>query len=158
MAWWTNLFRKEPELDIVSNAVPLSTITRWYIYDTNLLAPEAVNDFAEMLGLSRVSSEGHDMEMLESEARLKHLAPLMPFLDYISDISSQLFTAIHLNELLDDDPDADDLDEQANEMKNVYKAVAFSTLIGALASGINIGLIEHNTMNSELSEVEVTDE
>ena len=75
--------------------VPLSTIYRWYLYDTELV--EDVNELAEMIGLSRVSDEGDSKEREESEVRVREIAPIYPYLEAISDVSAKSLVAMHLS-------------------------------------------------------------
>jgi hypothetical protein len=153
MAWWTELFRKKDDYNIVSNSIPLSTVARWYLYDTSLIEEEHINDFAELIGLTRVSTEGHEMELMESLKRTDDIHTMLPFLDFISDVSSQLFMAIHLNEALESGASDEEIEEQSKSMKNIYKAIALSTLVGAFSSALNIGMIDHNTVKSTVSDI-----
>jgi len=41
--------KKKDEFEVDTKEVPLSTVYRWYLYDTELV--ENVNDLAEMVGL-----------------------------------------------------------------------------------------------------------
>ena len=49
MAWFR---RKKAEYEIISNEIPMSTILRWYLYDTGL---DDANKLAEFVGLNKVS-------------------------------------------------------------------------------------------------------
>ena len=64
MEWFKNYFRKqEPEYELTSNDVPMSTVSRWYLYDTSIA--EDINEMAEIIGLSRISEEGEAKEQEE---------------------------------------------------------------------------------------------
>jgi hypothetical protein len=158
MAWWTNMFRGESEDEIHTQEVPLSTVYRWYLYDTELV--DNVNDLAEMVGLSRISEEGESKEQEDSKARIAAIAPLFPFLESISDVSAKSLCALHLTELLSSEKDVDDeeLEERSEAMMSVYKAVALSTLMGAFSIGLHLGMIDTNTVKSDVIEFGEIDE
>jgi hypothetical protein len=159
MAWWTNMFRGNSDDDeIHTQEVPLSTVYRWYLYDTELV--DNVNDLAEMVGLSRISEEGESKEQEDSKTRVAAIAPLFPFLESIADVSAKSLCALHLTELLSSEEDVDDheLEHRTESMMDVYKAVALSTLMGAFSIGLHLGMIETNTVNSDVLEFGEIDE
>jgi hypothetical protein len=157
MAWWTK-FVGNPEDEIYSQKVPLSTVSRWYLYDTELV--DNVNDLAEMVGLSRISEEGESKEQEDSKARVAVVAPIFPFLEFISDVSAKSLCALHLTELLSSEDEVDDkeLEERSEAMMSVYKAVALSTLMGAFSIGLHLGIITTDTINTDVSEFGEIDE
>jgi hypothetical protein len=148
-----NWFRKKFNSDryeIVTSEVPVSTISRWYLYDTSLT--EEINELAEMVGLSRISEEGEAKELEDSDLRIKHMSPLFPFLDAMSDLSSKTISSLHMQELIKNIPE-DEREEvlhDVKDMNNVYKAVAMSTLIGTFSIALELGIISHNTVNADL--------
>ena len=138
------LFHRNHE-HTVKQEIPLTTVFRWYIYDTGLT--DEPNNIAEVVGLSRISEEDEDKEIEDSEERLSALVPLLPFLESMSDISAQTMTAIHLKELVDEgELDDQELLEEGEEMANSYKAVALSTLVGVFSIALNLGIIQHETL------------
>jgi len=151
-----NLFkRKKKEApQIISMEVPFTTLSRWYLYDIEPV--DDINGLAEVIGLSPISEEGDEKERQESEARVEKIIPLMPFLDHMSDVSAVTMSAIHLHGLLDEDPDMSDeeLEEKAEAVKDVYKAVALSTLMGTFSVALNIGIIHTDTVDSGVREGE----
>jgi hypothetical protein len=142
--------KKKDEFEVDTQEVPLSTVYRWYLYDTELV--ENVNDLAEMVGLSRISEEGESKEEEDSKARVTAIAPLFPFLEAIADVSAKSLVALHLAEVLnsEDELDDHDLEHQGDAMMAVYKAVALSTLMGAFSISLHLGMIETNTVGSNV--------
>jgi len=138
--------RKKDEYEIVTSQIPMTTVYRWYIYDT---VPDAnANEIAVSLGLNPISPEGEAKEREDSEERLLQVQELFPFVETISELSAKVMTSIHLKEL--DGIDSEDKDiilQNVDSMASVYKAIAFSTLIGAFSIGINLGMIEQNAFN-----------
>lgn len=152
-----NFFKKkkepEDEFDIITQELPLSTIFRWYLYDTELV--EDINNLAELVGLSRVSEEGETKEIEDSKARVKKISPLYTFLESISEISARVLTSIHLSEIvLEESPSDKELEFMGEEAFDVYKAVALSTLIGAFSIGLNMGIINSPTVGLHVVENE----
>ena len=143
MSWFK---RRKDEYEIVTSQIPMTTVYRWYIYDT---VPDAnANEIAVSLGLNPISPEGEAKEREDSEERLLQVQELFPFVETISELSAKVMTSIHLKEL--DGIDSEDKDiilQNVDSMASVYKAIAFSTLIGAFSIGINLGMIEQNAFN-----------
>lgn len=149
MAWFNRKHKHEHQTH--SSAVPLSTVFRWYLYDTALVELDEVNDIAEALGLSRISSEGEDMELQESELRVAELGALLPFLESMADMSAQLLTTVHIKEAIKQGTaNDDDLEASAEKISVVYKAIALSTLVGTFSSAIYLGLVNHNTVKTNI--------
>lgn len=149
MSWFNRKHKHEHRTH--SSAVPLSTVFRWYLYDTALVELDEVNDMAEALGLSRISSEGEDMELQESELRVAELDALLPFLESMADMSAQLLTAVHIKEAIEQGTaNDDDLEASAEKISVVYKAIALSTLVGTFSSAIYLGLVNHNTVKTNI--------
>jgi len=136
MAW----YNRKKKLEIVSTEIPLSTMLRWYLYDTGL-AP--ANSLAEGVGLNRVSKEGDVKEKEDSDLRLSGILELMPFIDSISDMSVSTMLA------LQDSKANNAMSEDEIEASSViYKAISMSSLIGALSIGLSLGILETATISS----------
>lgn len=148
MSWFKRLFNREPEMEIVSSEIPMSTILRWYLYDTGLADP---NELAEYLGLNNVSDEGNDKEIEDSKVRLARISPILPYIDTLSTISAETFASLHSLNADDDDKD----EEFEMRQKIIFKAIAMSTLIGAMSIGVDIGMIEHGVVSADTLEMDI---
>ena len=142
MSWFN---RKKLKYEIITNEVPMSTVMRWYLYDTALT--ENVNELADRIGLTPISQEGEAKEQEDSDERLLNVEPLYVFLESMADLSYQVLVNLHIKELEEHGEDADDLMENLENMANVYKAIALSTLMGTFSSALSLGLIDHATVN-----------
>jgi hypothetical protein len=142
-------FKRDPEPEIVHEDVPLSTIVRWFIYDT-ALAEE--NKVADLLGLNPVSEEGDVMERDESDNRLDNIEFLMPFLEQMADISANVLATIQMSD--SEEATEDDLDLMAK----VYKILAISSLIGTFSIATRLGIIVPTGIASEARKMEDFDE
>ena len=153
---WFKRFRK-PKYTATQLDIPMTTILRWYLYDTDLYNP---NDISELLGLSRVSEEGNTKEKQDSDMRVSDVLSIFPYLESIADISANVLTTIHLKEMHDaSSPALEEFSEEIESMATVYKAVALSTLIGAFSIGVNLDLLHLTGVTSELDiEMEEFDE
>lgn len=91
MSWFRKKKKKGyyVEYETVVNDVPVSTLIRWFLYDTDLMAP---NKVAPLVGLNPVSQEGDEKEVEESAERLSDMDELMPFLAAMAEISSSVLT------------------------------------------------------------------
>jgi hypothetical protein len=139
---WKFWDKKMKELDeessdilVASNVLPLSTLFRWYCYDTGVDNP---NQFAEAFGLTPISEEGEELELEESEKRIEAVEPYAAFLNIIADINAMV-----LSETIGTifEKHGLELDEELEVMQEVYAHVAFGALISAFASALNLGLI-----------------
>jgi len=130
-----------PDFEITSKEVPVSTIARWYLYDTELEEP---NKIAQALGLTPVSDEGDETERKDSNIRLDRLEPFMNFINILSDINSSAMVAIQQKHLLEDHPEREEaLEEEKEMMLSLYKQVSFVAIFAALSSGLELGIISN---------------
>lgn len=153
MKWFKRLFNKEPEYEIVSNEVPMSTLLRWYLYDTRLAEP---NTLVEELGLNKVSEEGEDKEKEDSDNRLANIATMFPFMDTIADFSVNTMLAMQITKAEEHDEEVSEEDLETSGI--IYKAIAMSTLIGFLSIATHLDIIHPTLLNSGELDMEIDDE
>lgn len=145
MGWFK---RGKPKYEVVSTELPMSTILRWYLYDTGL---DDANKLAEFVGLNKVSEEGDAKEQEDSDIRVSRIMELLPYIDALSDISADTMEALHkLN-----GKGIDLTEEETESSKIIYKAVSMSSLIGALSIGISIGILNSGTLSSGRIEMDI---
>lgn len=155
MKWLRRLFNRE-EYVVHRVDVPVSTIVRWYMYDTSLYDE---NDLAELIGLSRVSQEGNAKEQEDSDNRLEAIEQYMPFLDQMADISANILTTIQLKEISDSEYLTSLAEDMPTEiMHSLFKAVALSTLIGTFSIGTNLQIINPTSVPTGFIKMEDIDE
>ena len=127
------------EFELASETLPISTLFRWYCYDTGVKNP---NRFAEDFGMHPISAEGEDFERQESESRLEGLIPYMPFLNVMSDINAMVLSQTLTNILIEHDlVDESVLEEEQDIMEEIYKSISFSSLAAAFSAGLSLGII-----------------
>ncbi|CAB4174578.1 hypothetical protein UFOVP965_56 [uncultured Caudovirales phage] len=142
--------RKQPVEEVRhSHEVPISTIFRWYLYDTDL--GEDPSALAESVGLSRISEEGEAKEREDSDLRLEAVVPLLPFLDMIATISADAMAGYRASTF----PEVEESEEDINMRKTFYKAIASSSLVGAMSIGLDLGVIETSTVITALEKKEL---
>jgi hypothetical protein len=148
--------KREENFEIFTRDIPLSTILRWYIYDTELGEP---NEVVELMGLNRASEEGDEKEREDSDARMDNIAYLLPYLNSIGDIASDVITGIQVDEITKNNPDnSEEIEREVDTMRTLYKVVSLSAIIGAFASAMEIGLIEPGDIQKTEWENRVLDE
>jgi hypothetical protein len=145
--------KKKPlniEFETINNEIPIGTLMRWFLYDTDLA--EEPNTIAKILGMTPVSEEGDEHEFNESEKRLDQIEYLLPFIDMVSEMTADVITSVQLDEIKKRDPDnVREMEREQDMMHMMYKMVAFSSLLGGLSSGVNLGLIQPgNVSNTSL--------
>ena len=141
MSWFKRFFNKdeEPNGILYSQDIPMSTIIRWFLYDTG----HEENSIAELLGLSPISEEGIAKEMEDSEERISDVQYLVPFIDAITDISSTALASIAVSMAEQDGEELDNSTEEALLMlSTMYKTVNVAALVGAFSIALSLGLIE----------------
>ena len=139
-----DFFKKHKVEETHITSVPISTITRWCLYDMSI---SETNDIAVAMGLTPVSDEGHKKEVDDSNDRLANIYDLLPFVELMSDISSKICTAAQLREL-EDVVDIESLEltqESIEALVAAQKAVSFSAIVSVLSSGIELGILHPNT-------------
>lgn len=144
MSFLDRFFRRKKEspfdFELIQKDIPLSTLTRWYIYDTELAEP---NEIASLLGLSNVSEEGNEKEREDSDVRLENIQQLLPYLDIIAKIGADVITNIQVKEITDRNPeDKEEIAREVGTMNVLYRVIGMSAIIGAFSSAMEIGLIK----------------
>lgn len=145
MSWFDRLFKRdEDDFELVRKDIPLSTIARWYIYDTELGEP---NEVSTVLGLNMVSEEGDEKEREDSELRIKNVEYLLPFIHAMSDVAADIISGIQIKEILEKNPEAEEeINTELDLMRTMYKVISLSSLIGAFSSAMEIGLIHEGNI------------
>jgi hypothetical protein len=103
VSWFSKFFKKDIEYQTIQTDIPMTTIMRWYLYDTELVEP---NELAEDIGLSLVSEEGDVKEKEDSNNRISEILHVIPYLETISNISANVLVSLHLKELEENNPGA----------------------------------------------------
>jgi len=153
--WLRRLFNRD-EYVVHRVDIPVSTIVRWYMYDTSLYDE---NDLAELIGLSRVSQEGHVKEQEDSDNRLLAIEQYIPFLEQMAEISANILTTIQLKEIDDSEELSALADGMPTEiMHSLFKAVALSTLIGTFSVGTHLQIINPTSAPTGFINMEDIDE
>jgi hypothetical protein len=148
--------KKDEDFEVFTRDIPLSTILRWYVYDTELGEP---NEVAEILGLNRASEEGDEKEREDSDVRMDNIEYLLPYLNAMSDIAADVITGVQVDEIKKDNPDnAEEIERELDTMRVLYKVVSLSAIIGAFSSAMEIGLIEPGDIQRTEWENRVLDE
>ena len=144
MSWFR---KKKHEIGIETSEIRMTTLFRWFLYDTGL---DDANKLAELVGLNRVSEEGNVKEQEDSDLRLSRLYSLMSYIDAISDMTADTFVAMHEGK----DPDGL-TDEETEASRIIYKAVGMSTLIGALSIGLDLGILDSDVVGGGKIEMDI---
>jgi transcriptional regulator with GAF, ATPase, and Fis domain len=131
----------------------MSTLLRWYLYDTRLAEP---NTLVEELGLNKVSEEGEDKEKEDSDNRLANIATMFPFMDTIADFSVNTMLAMQITKAEEHDEEVSEEDLETSGI--IYKAIAMSTLIGFLSIATHLDIIHPTLLNSGELDMEIDDE
>lgn len=153
---WFKKRKYEPEYELVTKDIPLTSLMRWFLYDSGLVEP---NKIAPKLNLTPVSDEGNNKEEEDSDIRLESVASLIPFLDIMSDITADVITNIQIQDIEEsDNEDAKQVVHEMTVMRHMYKVVSLSALISAFSSAIELGMISNDSIeNMRLEDVKLDD-
>lgn len=156
MKWLRRLFYREHEYEVHKAEIPMSTIVRWYLYDTELYNPIQL---AEMIGLSSISEEGDNKEHEDSESRLNDINDYLPFLMEMAEISANVLTTIQLKEIAESNYLSELAEDMPPEiMQSLFKAVALSTLVGTFSIANRLNIINGGTAPSGFINAEVNND
>ena len=163
MTWFSKFFKggkDDFDFNLSDQEFPASTLLRWFIYDVGVGDENAL---AEYLGLTRVSDEGEAKEREDSDYRLVAIKELFPYIDYISTVSADVVTAAQLK-VLKESPIVQDpavqkeLENDLETMREIYRSVAATTLLGAIAIAVRLGVLEQGKVALEEIDLEGEDD
>lgn len=142
---WFN--KKKYNIEIETSEVPMTTLFRWFLYDTGL---DDANKLAKVVGLTCVSEEGDKKEKEDSNLRLSEIYNLLPYIDAVSSMTADTFVALHKGKI-----GSDLTEEEAESSKIIYKAISMSSLIGAFSIGLNLGIIDSDVIGGSQVDMEI---
>jgi hypothetical protein len=140
----------EPENSGEIHKVPITTLYRWYLYDT---VGEDANKNIEVFGLSPVSNEGHEKEQEDSDHRILAINALIPFLTIYANMNAEFSFEAHRKEMLKI-PGIDEsvLNSGANSLKEFYSNLAFNAMLASTAAAVELNLIKMYGMYTGIKE------
>lgn len=141
--------RKDNEPERFTAEIPMAVIARWYFYDAGLEEP---NKLANLVGMMPVSVEGDEKEEEDSDQRLLKIAPLVPFIETITEINARSITELQFDHYITSGQlDPNDLKDEKEHIEELYRQVGYSALVSAFASGIELGIISTDTVQGDIS-------
>lgn len=137
---WFRKRKKKPEFQFSineSNIVPLTTLARWYLYDTDLEEP---NKVAHRLGMSVVSEEGNEKELQDSDKRIDRILSLYPFIGAIADINARAVAATQIMHMEDYNGGPDIVDSEAM-ISELYRVIGHAAITSAFSTAVELGIV-----------------
>lgn len=135
-----NRFSNDDGDDWVTKAVPISTLARWYMYDMDV---EDTNKLAVSLDLTPVSPEGDEKERQDSDVRVEHISPLMPFFYTLADINANVVLNVQKANLPEEMRGVfDGSPEELHHLYNFYRSMSFAAILSSFSSAAELGLID----------------
>lgn len=130
----------EPEDMGEIHQVPITTLFRWFLYDT--AGPEA-NENIGIFDLSPVSEEGHEKEQDDSDNRLLAIDALIPFLTIYANMNAEFSFEAHRKEMLKiEGVDESMLESSSATLKEFYSNLTFNGLLAAMSAAVELSLIK----------------
>jgi hypothetical protein len=121
-----------------NNIIPLTTLARWYLYDTDLEEP---NKVAPKLGMSLVSEEGHEKEMQDSDKRIDKIFSLYPFIGAIADINARAVAATQVMHMEDYNGGTELSDSEAI-ISELYRVIGHAAITSAFSTAVELGIVQ----------------
>jgi len=124
--------------------VPVTTLFRWYLYDT---VGSDANKNIGVFNLSPVSEEGHEKEQDDSDNRLFNIDALLPFLTIYANMNAEFSFEAHRKEMLKI-PGVDEsmLESSSTTLKEFYSNLTFNGLLATISAAVELNLIKlHGT-------------
>ena len=136
----TNWPIPEPEESGEVHQVPITTLFRWYLYDT---VGEDANKNIGVFDLSPVSEEGHEKEQDDSDSRLLAIDALIPFLTIYANMNAEFSFEAHRKEMLKI-PGIDEsmLESSSSTLKEFYSNLTFNGLLAAMSAAVELNLVK----------------
>lgn len=132
--------------------LPITTLFRWYLYD---IIGEEANDHIEVFNLSSVSSEGHEKELEDSEARLINISALTPLISLYSDMNAKHSFEVQKSELLKVKGVTEEMLESSSPgLTEFYSQMTFNGIMAILSAAVELELIELNGTFTGIKETE----
>lgn len=121
-----------------NNIIPLTTLARWYLYDTDLEEP---NKIASRLGMTLVSEEGNEKELQDSDKRIENILSLYPFIGAISDINARAVAATQIMHMEENNGGTDIEDSEAI-ISELYRVIGHAAITSAFSTAIELGIVQ----------------
>jgi hypothetical protein len=137
MSFFDWLLGKTQDKDEITE-LPVTTLNRWFLYDTGM---GNENELAEAIGLMPVSDEGDAKEQEDSDIRVENIAYLIPYMDHISSLTAEVVSASQRIAMLEDGADPEEVNSDLTIVKNVYKAIALSSLLSGFSIANHLNFI-----------------
>lgn len=119
------------------NVIPLTTLARWYLYDTDLEEP---NKIAPKLGMSLVSEEGNEKELEDSDKRIDRILTLYPFIGAIADINARAVSAAQIMHM-EKQNGGIDLADSEGMISELYRTIGHAAITSAFSTAIELGIV-----------------
>ena len=119
------------------NIIPLTTLARWYLYDTDLEEP---NKVAHRLGMSPVSDEGNEKELQDSDKRIDRIISLYPFIGAIADINARAVAATQIMHMEDYNGGPELADSEAM-ISELYRVIGHAAITSAFSTAVELGIV-----------------
>lgn len=137
-----------------NNIIPLTTLARWYLYDTDLEDP---NKIAPRLGLSLVSDEGNEKELQDSDKRLDQILNLYPFIGAIADINARAVATTQIMHMEEHNGGTDISDSEAM-ISELYRTIGHAAITSAFSTAVELGIVRLSDKGHGSTVVEEYDE
>lgn len=137
---WKFWKKDEPKFVVESQAISMASLSRWYLYDTEVAHP---NEMAKLMGLMPTSEEGEESEIQQSIHRQENMEPYHTFITAMSEINANAMVASNMLHLPFDSAEIDSSlkDELVEKMHDLYSSASFLALYAGLSAALELGIL-----------------
>lgn len=127
------------DITVESLVIPISTLTRWFLYDSGLGNSSSLT---KALNLFPISTEGDEMEAADSARRVARVAPFAGLTRFISAVNAKVLREIQEEHLRETHPEhAENLESEGAEMEEMYSRISFVAVHTALSFALELGIL-----------------
>lgn len=131
--------------------VPMSTLYRWYLYDTAVDDP---NKYAVRAGFTAISKEGEELEKTDSTKRLSKVLPVKDFLTVMSAITADVFgeAIMEVASEVGLIKKEADFESRKDAVKDICITISLAALIPTLSAALELGVLNTDAVASNIGE------
>ena len=131
--------------------VPMSTLYRWYLYDTAVDEP---NKYAVRAGFTPISKEGETLEKNDSTKRLSKILPIKDFLTVMSAITADVFgeAVMEVASEVGLIKKEADFEARKDAMKDICITISLAALIPTLSAALELGVLSTEAVAVDIGE------
>jgi len=134
-------FWRKKKTSLTFSVIPLAILVRQVIYDSMLTPTEEI---AKAMGLPPISEEVAEMEEKASQARLRDIGPLLPFIDSHADIAGRIAASAYMVGNGDDYVGKD-----LEQVYSLFRLVSLASSLSCISTLFSLNILQSRMVDNE---------